>query len=368
MINNFSNDSTKDHQVPILIDDTIQSLQFFPKADLNYFASCGWDGKLRIFEIKNNIVSTSTNNDKVNINTNLISQFQFKSPILSLSWKGDSGNIFTGCCDGSINYVEFQKNSLTKIGEHQYGCREVIYLDNFNLLISGGWDGLLKLWDLRTPNVPISTYQFANKIYTMSYSKNLLVIGLSENNISYFNLDKLQKAKFEPELIYQSLLKCQIKKVAALRDGNGYVEGNSEGRVLVKYLNLYNPNFDKINNQIKSEKDFSFKFHRELRDNIIYAYNVNDISVNPIYGSICVVGGDGKYSIIDLDKKTKIYERKNYEDKTPLTACDYNLKGDLLVYASGYDWSKGAKFAHLYSRPKIFVHYLQNSQRKKIGL
>ena len=65
MINNFSNDSTKDHQVPILIDDTIQSLRFFPKTDLNYFASCGWDGKLRIFEIKNNIVNASTNNDKV---------------------------------------------------------------------------------------------------------------------------------------------------------------------------------------------------------------------------------------------------------------------------------------------------------------
>jgi len=38
------------------------------------------------------------------MNTNQISVFQFKSPILSLSWKGNTGNIFTGCCDGSINY------------------------------------------------------------------------------------------------------------------------------------------------------------------------------------------------------------------------------------------------------------------------
>ena len=122
MINTFSNESSKDHEVPTLIDDTIQSLLFFPKLDLNYFSTCGWDSKLRIFEIQNSILSTSTNNDKVNMNTNQISVFQIKSPILSLSWKGNTGNIFTGCCDGSINYVEFNKNISTKVGEHKYGC------------------------------------------------------------------------------------------------------------------------------------------------------------------------------------------------------------------------------------------------------
>jgi len=162
-------------------------------------------------------------------------------------------------------YVEFNKKISTKIGEPKYGSREVIYLNNFNLLISGGWDCSLKLWDLRTSNVPVSTYQFSNKIYTMPHSKNLLVLGLSENYISYFNLNKLQKAKFGPELIYSSYIKSQIKKVAALKDGNGYAEGNSEGRIAVKNLNIYNPNFDKIKNEIINVKDFSFRFHRELK-------------------------------------------------------------------------------------------------------
>lgn len=362
MLKNSSNTSNKDHQISFLIDDTVQCMRFYPSNDLNYLASGGWDSKLRIFEIKKDIISTSAINDNVNINSKQFSICQHKSPILSLSWYGKNAAIFTGCCDGSINYVDCSKNTLTKIGEHQFGCREVIYLDNYNLLLSGGWDGALKLWDIRTSNTPITTYQFSNKIYTMSYSKNLLVIGLSESVVSYFNLNNLQQSKFEPRLIYSSHLKSQIKKIAILKDGNGYIEGGTLGKVAVKYLDLNNPKLE--NNELKNEKDFSFKCHREIKNNINYSYPINDIAVNPFYGSICTVGGDGKYSIWDLEKKRRIIDKKSLEDRTPLTACEYNKMGDLLIYASGYDWSKGAKFAHLYPRPKIYVHYVQKNERK----
>ena len=368
MIYNSIKNNDEDHQIPILIDDTVQCLKFFPSNDLNILASGGWDSKLRIFEIKYDIISTALNNDNVKISSNQVNICQNPSPILSLSWKSNTGCLFTGCADGSINYIDCQKNVINKFGEHKYGCREVIHLDNYNLLLSGGWDGAIKLWDIRSSNNPISTYQFNNKIYTMSHSKNLLVVGLSENIISYFNLNNLQYSKFEPELIYSSHINSQIKKVAVLRDGNGYAEGASMGRVSIKYIELYKPIpiFDKEKNEIKNEKDFSFKCHREKRNNIIYIHNINDICVNPFYGSICTVGGDGKYAIWDLEKRQRICERKNFKDKTPLTACEYNKKGNLLVYASGYDWSKGAKDAHLYSKPKIFVHYLQQNQRKLI--
>ena len=43
--------------------------------------------------------------------------------------------------------------------------------------------------------------------------------------MSYFNLDNLQKYKFEPELIYLSHIKNHIKKVAVTNEGNQYLEG-----------------------------------------------------------------------------------------------------------------------------------------------
>ena len=362
---NKINKEQADHQIPILIDDTVQCLRFFPSKNINYFASGGWDCKVRIFEAKYEIVGTSGNNNVVNITSNQINLCQHKAPILSLSWFGQQGTLFSGCIDGSINYIDCQKNILTKIGEHKYGCREVIFLDKFNLLLSGGYDGIIKLWDLRANQAPITTFQFNNKIYTVSYAKNLLVVGLSENLLSYFNLGNLQKSKFQPELIYNSHMKAQIKKVAVLKDGDGYIEGSSKGKVAVKYIDFNNPGFDYQNNEIKSEKDYSFRCHKELKDNAINSYIINDIAVNPEYGTICTAEGNGYYKIWDVAKRAWLYDRKNFTDKTPLTACEYNLNGDLLAYASGYDWSKGAQVAHLYSKPKIFLHYLQTQHRKQ---
>ena len=362
-MDNITKFASDDHRIPILIDDTIQCLRFYPSKDLDYLASGGWDSKLRLFEIKYNIINSMTNFDSINITSKEINVYNHKKPILSLSWKGKTGTLFTGCADGSINYVDCQKNIFKKIGEHKYGCREVLYLEDYNnVLITGGWDGALKLWDLRSPN-PILSYQFNNKIYTMSYNKNLLVVGLSESIVSYFDLKKLQQSKLEPELIYSSHFKEQIKKISVFRDGNGYFEGSSIGKVAVKFVEKYNTKFDKEKNEIKNIKDFSFRCQRDFKDNKFYAFTVNDISVNPVYGSVCTVGGNGIYSIWDLNKRQRLYQAKNVEDKVPITACEYNIKGDLLAYASGYDWSKGAQYAHLYPRPKIYLHYLQKSHR-----
>ena len=361
--------NNEDHLIPVLIEDTVQSLKFFPSKDINYLASGGWDSKLRLFEINYQIYNQNSNYDYVRIASEPKETCKHQAPILSLTWKGTSGALFTGCIDGSINYVDCQKNIFTKIGEHQYGCKEVLYIDNYDILITGGWDGALKIWDLRSKD-PVKTYQFYNKVYSMSYAKELLVLSLSENVMAYFNLDKLRQNIFEPELIYSSYIKSHIKKVLVLKEGNCYLEGSAEGRIAVKYINFYSkPTIIGDGNYgIQSSNDFAFKCHREVKtfgnDKVVQAYQINDMSVNPIYGSVATAGGNGAYTIWDIGQKSRIHEPDNNEDKTPITAIDFNGAGNLLAYASGYDWSRGAKFANLYTRPKIYVHYLQQSQRK----
>jgi mRNA export factor len=359
-------DNGEEYLIPENIDDTVQCLKFFPSKDINYLASGGWDKKLRLFEIKYQIFSQQYSHDCVQINSNLLIENLHQSHILSLAWKGNSGAIITGCTDGSINYIDMQKNIMNKMGQHKAGCKEVLYNDNYNLVMSGGWDGALNLWDLRAQN-PVCTYQFFNKIYTMSYSNNLLVVGMSELVMAYFNLDYLKSQQFQPEIMFNSHLKEQTRKVAVFNEGNGFMQGSIEGRVAVKYIpNLYGmPAFNKENNIIYTEKDFAFKCHRCIKNNIVQVYPINDISINPTYGCVCTAGGDGKYCIWDIGDRSRLYEKKNCEDNCPLTACDFNKAGNLLAFASGYDWSKGMNYAQYYSRPKIFIHYLQKSQRKK---
>ena len=259
------NFNTKDHLISVLIEDTVQCLRFFPAKNIDILASGGWDSKLRLFEINYQIVNQNSIEDVVNINSSQKNECKHQSPILSLAWKGTSGGLFTGCTDGSINYIDCQKNIFTKLGEHQSGCKSVLYEDNYNILLTGGWDGALKLWDLRTNN-PIMSYQFYNKIYSMSYSRNLLVVALSENVMAYFNLDKLRENKFEPELIYSSHTLGHIKRVLVLNEGNCYLEGSSEGRIAVKNINFYKkPIFVGENYGIQSAADYAFKCHREIK-------------------------------------------------------------------------------------------------------
>jgi mRNA export factor len=365
---NYTNSyNNEDYLIPVLIEDTVQCLKFFPSKDINYLASGGWDSKLRLFEINYQIMGQNSNKDIVKIFSEPKNTCKHQSPILSLTWEGSSGALITGCIDGSINYVDCQKNIFTKLGEHNGGCKEVLYVENYIILLTGGYDGTVKIWDLKSKN-PVTSYQFYNKVYSMDYSRNLFVVALSENVMAYFNLDNLQKNIFEPELIYSSHIKSQIKKVLVINDGNGYLEGSIEGRIAVKYINFYtkpslvgNDNFG-----IETKNEFAFKCHREIRqkENLVQTYPINDMCVNPVYGSVVSAGGNGKYYIWDIGEKSKINERDNFSDKTPLTAVNINRNGTLLAYASGYDWSKGAKFANLYTRPKIFIHYLQKEHRK----
>lgn len=360
------NNNNDEYLIPVSIDDTVQCLKFFPSKEINYLASGGWDSKLRLFEIKYE-VSQNYNRENATISASQINECQHQSPILSISWKGNSGTLFTGCVDGSINYIDPQKNQFNKIGQHNSGCKDVIYNNNYNILMTGGWDGALKLWDLRSPN-PFTTYQFNNKIYSMSYNNNLLVVALSELVMSYFNLEKLQKSQFEPEIIFNSHLNEQTRKVAIFNDGRGFVQAAVNGRVAVKHISFYSK--PKMNQQygIQDDKDFSFKCHRQARDGYAYIYTINDICINPVYGTVCTAGGDGVYSIWDLQQKMRIHEKKldnNNLEPNPLTCCEYNQMGNLLALAQGYDWSKGAINASKYSRPKIYVHYLQKDERKK---
>ena len=355
----------EDYLVPVIIDDSVSCLKFFPSRDINYLASVGWDSKLRLYEIKYQIMNQNSSYDNVQIGSNQINIYKHESPILTVDWVGNSGAIITGCVNGSINYVDFQKNILNKIGQHDSGCRDVIYHQNYNILMTGGWDGKLNIWDLRAQN-PISSYQFQNKIYTMSCSNNLLVLGLSDLVMAYFNLKNFQKNSFKPDCFFNSHLKEQTKKVAVFNDGLGFIQVSIEGRCAVKNLNPnLSPNINIETKCITNDKDFAFRCHREGKNGICYIYSINDVSVNPVYDSVCTAGGDGKYIIWDIKDKSKINERENYTDKCPLTACAYNSNGNILAYASGYDWSKGASYANEYSRPKIFLHYLQDSHRKK---
>ena len=78
------NSSTEDHLVPVLIDDTVQTLKFFPSKDINYLASGGWDSKLRLFEINYQTSIQNSTSDYVQIFSKQINECKHQPQVLYL--------------------------------------------------------------------------------------------------------------------------------------------------------------------------------------------------------------------------------------------------------------------------------------------
>ena len=366
----MSSSTFKDFIVPDQIEDTIQCMKFIPTQNANYLATGGWDNKIRVYNINYNVIG---NSEEANISSNLEFGFQHNSPIFSISWEGNSGRIFSGCADGSVNVIDMGKKSLTTIGNHKNACKEVIYHKNYNILLTGGWDGVVNIFDLRS-SAPVCSYQFENKVYTMSCVNDLFVVGLSEIKIGIFNLAKLQNKVFKPEMIFNSHLKHQTRKVCVFPDGKGFAEGSIEGRVAIKNIRDFNnlPPINQENGTImgkddQGKDDFAFRCHRNTKVNPVLVYAVNDIAFNPVYGTFATVGSDGIYSIWDKVNRSRLFERNDPNmDKTPLTTCDYNSNGTLFAFGIGYDWSRGAEAAKEYNAgARIGIHYLPQFHRKK---
>ena len=104
--------NSKDYIIPDQIEDTIQCMKFIPTQNANYLATGGWDNKLRIFNINYNVINTGSASEDAQISSNLEYGFQHNSPIFSLSWEGNTGRIFTGCADGSVNVLDMAKKKF----------------------------------------------------------------------------------------------------------------------------------------------------------------------------------------------------------------------------------------------------------------
>lgn len=301
-----------DYKFNYNFEDTIQTLKFHPNPNSMILSAAGWDSKVHIWDVKYEVQQSlgymggynSNNQQQINFNTNLIGGQSFPQPILSTAWKGNSTTLFVSDAAGAIYSYDVQGNQIQKLGEHKSGCKELAYYDEsalgqsygYNnsglaLLISAGWDGMLNFWDMRQ-STPAYSINMNNKIFTMSLSKQLLILGMDNIKVAYFNLSKL-RSNFQKEAEFDSHLKLQTKAVAAFPDATGYSIGSVEGRVAIKHIELNKTPI--INNNIMTNtKDFAFRCHRSGKDNS-EIYPVNCITFNQVHHTFATGGGDGRF-------------------------------------------------------------------------
>lgn len=157
--------------------------------------------------------------------------------------------------------------------------RCIEYASDVSQIVSGGWDGAVKLWDPRRPVAPIGTHMQDNKVYAIAVAGERIIVGTAnrkvryscfafkichviirypEDNLTCF-INSLQVLIWDLRnmaFVLQkrdSSLKFQTRAIKAFPDKTGYALSSIEGRVAVEYLDP-SPEVQK--------KKYAFKCHR----------------------------------------------------------------------------------------------------------
>jgi len=271
------------------------------------------------------------------------------APVLDCCMSPDGNTVFSVGADKAVRMWQLGQappnNVPQQIGSHDQPIKSVGFLKSSNMIVSGGYDKMLKFWDARQPN-PVAQIQLPERVYDLDVSDSLMVVACAGRHILTYNVQG-QPQEHERK---ESPLKFQSRCVAAFPDNTGYAVGSIEGRVGIQYVT-----------KVPGKESFAFKCHRD--GNNVYA--VNHIAFHKGYGTFSTVGADGIVNFWDKDNKQRL---KGFPAiHRTITCAQFNAQGNMFAYASSYDWSKGSS-QHAPNTPnEIFVHHVQDEEIKPKG-
>jgi mRNA export factor len=331
---NPNNDAKLQPDVP----DSVSSLAFSPRTDAWALLSSCWDGKARVHTI--NPDGSSAQNF----------QLDHPQPLLCADWHSSGSSIFAGCADKSVMMWDLNTQQSSQVAQHQAPVKCLAWLPQLQngCLVTAGWDEQLHFWDTRQQS-PVHTIPLEERAYALTTVHPLLAVGTADRSIKLFDLRSPQ----QPQSTFASPLRHQTRCMAAFPDATGILIGSIEGRVAVHHADAS-----------RKSQNFTFKCHREREGNEVH--QLNDIKFHPTEGTFATCGSDGTVTFWDKNNKQKL--RQMYKCQTSISATSYSQDGKLFAYAASYDWHEGSEGAAKASnqKPTIFLHQLtpEETQQK----
>lgn len=244
--------------------------------------------------------------------------------------------LLTCGCDKTVKATNLQTNQTITVGQHDQPVQGVFEYPEKNMVVSGSWDGVIKLWDMRQQGavMPIPLQQ---KLWAMDFRGHILGAIGNTTNVYVFDVSKPSQ---KPVQTLQTKLKCQLRSIGLFRDLKGLAVGGIEGRChIIHFSDL-------------KDKTFQFKCHRISEAGTTKVFPVNVIDFNQ--GHVFVTAGaEGGMTFWDKDYKVRTQAFESV--KQPIVDASFNPTGKLFAYAIGYDWHKGYKHGSECAN-KIMVH------------
>lgn len=299
--------------------DGVTALRFSQSGNKNLLLASSWDGSLRVYE-----------------SARLRGKVDLDHPILASCFGGSDSEAFAGGLDCGVSQVDLHTKTAERFGSHGAAVRHVAYSREFGLVISGGWDGAVKVWDVRNGNnAMIQEAKLDGKVFGMDAHRHLLVAATSNRQIAAYDLRNFAQPLEKKE----SPLKYQTRCVAVFPDLRGYALGSIEGRVALEYFADSESGAEPTEKTKK--KSYAFKCHRGKVDDQVFIYPVNAIAFHPTYGTFASGGCDGIVNLWDGDNKKRITHLRKFP--TSIAALDFNHDGSVLAVASSYTYEEGEK-------------------------
>ena len=113
-------------------DDGISSVQFCPHSPSLLLVS-SWDKTVRLYDV-------ASNTQRAAVSCSL--------PVLDCAWQ-DQSRVLSAGLDKSVKIIDVNTSQERILGCHEAGVKCVEYSPEFNMIITGSWDGSVKTWDPR---------------------------------------------------------------------------------------------------------------------------------------------------------------------------------------------------------------------------
>jgi cell cycle arrest protein BUB3 len=285
------------------------------------FAPCGssllvagWSGELALHSPVHGALSSSTT---------------LACPVLAAAFT--SAAVCAGGLDGRVYVAEVGGSALARptvlAASHAQATSCLAVLPD-NMLVSGSWDGVVRLHDARNGGGRPDGEGIAcdirpgGKVYALdTVGEHSLAMVTSVKRVCV--VDRRKPSEFVYDIL--TSLNAPLRTVSASPHRPVLVVGSTDGRVAVESMDS------------TMSPSFAFKCHRQDGR----AYPVNAVVHNRKYGSFATGGGDGHVSVWDGVAKKRIYQYPC--EATSISSIAFSPDDARMAVAVSYTFEDGER-------------------------
>ena len=104
-------------------------------------------------------------------------------PVLDCTFQ-DPIHVWSGGLDNTLKCYDINSSQESALGTHDNAIKCVEYSGDLNVIVTGSWDGTVKVWDQRSQNPCTGVYNQPDKVYTMSVAGEKLVVGTAGRKVN----------------------------------------------------------------------------------------------------------------------------------------------------------------------------------------